>query len=271
MIHMEQLPQDWLALLFVVFTLGVKHGLDADHLAAIDGLTRFNVQQKPRLAPWCGSLFSLGHGAVVVAIALAVSALARHWAVPEWMEDIGAWTSIVVLAVLGVMNLLMVLRAQPGEMVRPVALKGRLFGRLQRTSNPWLIGLVGALFAFSFDTMSQASLFALTGTQNGGSGYALMLGALFTTGMMVTDGINGLLVARLIRHADHIACVASRVMGLAVGGLSLAVSGFGICKYVSPEVGAWSQGKELSFGLSFIAVVGLSFLLAVRAARAVNA
>lgn len=268
---MEQLPHDSLALAFVVFALGVKHGFDADHLAAIDGLIRFNAQQKPRLAPWCGSLFSLGHGAVVVAIALAVSALARHWAVPGWMEDIGAWTSIVFLAALGVLNLVTVLRAQPGEMVWPVAIKGRFLGRLQRTSKPLLIGLVGALFALSFDTMSQVALFALAGTQNGGSWNALMLGAVFTAGMLVTDGINGLWVARLIRHADHIACVASRVMGLAVGGLSLAVSGFGICKYVSPEVGAWSQGQELAIGLAFIAVVGLSFLLALRAARALKA
>ena len=268
---MEQLPNDWLALSFLVFSLGIKHGLDADHLAAIDGLTRFNAQQRPRLAQWCGSLFSLGHGAVVVAIALSVSALARRWTVPGWMEDIGAWISIVVLAALGVLNLAMVLGAQPGELVRPVAIKGRFFGRLQRTSNPLLIGLVGALFALSFDTMSQAALFALAGAQYDGSWNALMLGAIFTAGMLVTDGINGLWVARLIRHADHVACVASRAMGLAVGGLSLAASGFGICKYVSPEVGAWSQGKELSIGLGFIAVVALSFLLAVRAARPVQA
>lgn len=268
---MEPLPQDGLALACVVFALGIKHGFDADHLAAIDGLIRFNLRQKPRLAPWCGSLFSLGHGAVVVAIALAVGLLARHWAVPLWMEEIGAWTSIVVLAVLGVLNLVMVLRAQPGELVRPVAIRGRLFGRLQHTSNPLLIGLVGALFAFSFDTMSQAALFALAGTQNGGSAYALMLGAIFTAGMLLTDGINGLWVARLMRHADQVACVASRVMGLVVGGLSLAVSAFGICKYVSPEVGAWSHGKELSFGLAIIGVVGLSFLLALCSARALKA
>ena len=75
---MEQLPHDWLALSFLVFSLGIRHGLDADHLAAIDGLTRFSAQQRPRLARWCGSLFSLGHGAVVVAIALTVGALARR-------------------------------------------------------------------------------------------------------------------------------------------------------------------------------------------------
>ena len=41
------LPTEWLALLGLVFVLGAKHGLDADHLAAIDGLTRYNLRQRP--------------------------------------------------------------------------------------------------------------------------------------------------------------------------------------------------------------------------------
>ncbi|HEX6829121.1 MAG TPA: nickel transporter, partial [Burkholderiales bacterium] len=68
---METLPNDWMALLALVFTLGLKHGLEADHLVAIDGLTRYNAIARPRIARWCGTLFSLGHGAVVVAVALA--------------------------------------------------------------------------------------------------------------------------------------------------------------------------------------------------------
>ena len=264
---MESLPNDWLALMFLVFTLGVKHGLDADHLATIDGLTRFNAQRNPKLARWCGALFSLGHGAVVLAIALAVGSAAQRWAVPAWMEDIGAWISIGFLALLGMMNLAAVLSAQPGQVVQTVGLKGRFFARLQRTGHPALIALVGAFFAFSFDTMSQAALFALTGTQFGGVLHALTLGLLFMLGMMLTDGINGLWIARLIRRADRIACIASRVMGLAIAGLSLAVAGFGVLKYASPAVSGWSEGRELTFGISFAVVVALSFLLAVRMAR----
>lgn len=264
---MDALPHDWLALMFLVFTLGVKHGLDADHLATIDGLTRFNALRNPRLARWCGFLFSLGHGAVVIVVALAVGALTRQWTVPEWLEDVGAWISIGFLALLGVLNLLAVLSAQPGQVVHPVGLKGRFLGRLLRTGNPLLIAAVGALFALSFDTMSQAALFALTGTQYGGVSHALTLGLLFMLGMMLMDGLNGLWIARLIRRADRLACVASRVMGLTVGGLSLLVAGYGLARYASPEVSAWSDGKELSFGLSFAVVIALSFLLALRLAR----
>ena len=264
---MDSLPHDWLALMFLVFTLGVKHGLDADHLATIDGLTRFNAQRNPRLARWCGFLFSLGHGAVVMAVALSFGALAQRWAVPAWMEDMGAWISIIFLTLLGIMNLIAVLSARPGQVVLPVGLKGRFLGRLQRTGNPLLIAAVGALFALSFDTLSQATLFALTGTQFGGVSHALTLGLLFMLGMILMDGLNGLWIARLLRRADRLACVASRVMGLAVGGLSLLVAGFGYARYASPEVSAWSDGKELAFGLSFAAVIALSFLLALRLAR----
>ena len=67
---MSPLPADNFALVLLVFVLGVKHGFDADHLATIDGLTRFNARANPRWARFCGTLFSLGHGAVVIAIAL---------------------------------------------------------------------------------------------------------------------------------------------------------------------------------------------------------
>ena len=38
------LPRDFLGLALVVLMLGIKHGLDADHLAAIDGLIPFLFQ-----------------------------------------------------------------------------------------------------------------------------------------------------------------------------------------------------------------------------------
>lgn len=264
---METLPHDWIALMALVFALGLKHGLDADHLATIDGLTRFNSRTNPRLSRWCGFLFSLGHGAVVMVIAVAVGALARGWQVPEWVDDLGTWISVGFLTLLGLMNLAAVLNAQPDEVVKPVGMKGRLLGRFGRTANPAAIALVGALFALSFDTLSQAALFALTGTQVGGMGHSALLGLLFMAGMMVTDGVNGLWIARLLRRADQLACIASRVMGLTVAGLSLLVAAHGALRYFSPAVDSFSDGKELAFGLTAVAILALSFLAAVRLAR----
>ncbi len=259
----HSLPQDWIALCLLVFALGMRHGFDADHLATIDGLTRFNARANPRLARVCGVLFSLGHGAVVISFALIVANLAQQWKIPEWLEAFGAWVSIGFLAVLGAANLYAVLNTDPGQVVLPVGLKGRFLGRLSRAASPGLIALVGALFALSFDTVSQATLFALTAAQFGGWQHALTLGLLFMLGMLVTDGVNGFWISRLILRADQIARVASRVMSLVVAGVSLLVAAFGLIKLTMPAVDAWSEGKELYFGAAVVMVVAGSFLAAV--------
>lgn len=264
---MEPLPSDLLSLMILTFVLGMKHGFDADHLATIDGLTRFNAQSRPQLARYCGTLFSLGHGVVVMAIALGVSAVAGQWEVPDWFGLLGSLISIAFLVALGSLNLAAVLRAGPDQMVRPVGLKGRLLGRLRQVSHPALIALVGALFALSFDTLSQAAFFALTATQFGGWQHALLLASLFMAGMLLTDGINGLWIARLIARADQVALVASRVMGLVVSGISLLVATFGAAKLLSPAVDAWSDGKELLFGLALVSIISLSYWVALRLTR----
>ena len=260
---MDALPHDIVALSLLVFALGLKHGFDADHLATIDGLTRYNARRQPALARYCGVLFSLGHGAVVMLIALTVSTLAQQWQTPEWLDTLGAWISIAFLCALGSVNILAVLNSAPTEVVRPHGFKGRLLGRLNHTSQPLLIALVGALFALSFDTISQAALFAMTASQFGGWQAALLLGFLFMAGMLVTDGINGLWISRLIRRADQLALVASRVISLAVGSLSLLVALLGILKFAVPGIDAWSEGKELLFGATVVGIIIASYLLAV--------
>jgi nickel/cobalt transporter (NiCoT) family protein len=264
---MHELPTEWTALCALVFLLGLKHGFDADHLATIDGLTRYNARHQRWFSRYCGALFSLGHGAIVLAIALAVGIASERWDAPPWLEQFGAWTSILFLSLIGIVNLHAVLSTSPDQVVAPVGLKGRLLGRLNCASHPLTVALVGALFALSFDTVSQSALFALAATQFGGVGRALLLGALFVFGMLVTDGVNGLWISRLISRSDQLACIASRVMSLAVSGVSLLVAAFGAAKLMLPAVDAWSEGKELAFGSLVIAVIALSFSAAMLLAR----
>ncbi len=259
---METLPTDWNSLATLVFLLGMKHGFDADHLATIDGLTRYNTRRRASFARWCGALFSLGHGVVVMFIAMLVGIASTRWHTPAWLGVTGVWISICFLTALGILNLRAVLTAAPEAIVAPVGIKGRVFGGVTRASHPWMVAGVGALFALSFDTISQAALFALTASQFGGLGHALMLGVLFMLGMLVTDGINGMWISRLIARADEIARVASRVMSLAVGGVSLLVAAFCAMKLLSPAIEAWSEGRELWFGAAVVGAVLLSFLAA---------
>ncbi|MBI4984924.1 MAG: nickel transporter [Rhodocyclales bacterium] len=264
---MDALPQDFLALAGVVFLFGMKHGFDADHLATIDGLTRCNAAAGQRWARYCGALFSLGHGAVVIGVALAASFLAKQWQTPEWLQSFGAWLSIAFLFALGFLNVQAVWRAAPDQVVQPVGCKGRLLGRLAGAATPGCVAFVGALFALSFDTLTQAALFALAAAQFGGWQDALLLGLLFMLGMLVTDGINGFWISRLLRRADQTALLASRVMSLAVGGVSLLVGMLGVLRLSSLPVADWSAGKELYFGAGILAVIAASFLLSVRLTR----
>jgi high-affinity nickel-transport protein len=264
---MHELPTEWTALCALVFLLGLRHGFDADHLATIDGLTRFNTRQGQPFARYCGALFSLGHGAIVIAIAVAVGAASERWDAPAWLELSGAWISVGFLSALGIANMIAVLAAAPGEVVAPVGFKGRLLRGLNAARQPWTVAAVGALFALSFDTISQAALFALTASQFGGVWHAVFLGLLFMLGMLVTDGINGLWISRLIARADQLACVASRVMGLAVATVSLLVAALGAAKLASPSIDRWTDGREAAFGALVIAVIATSFVAALLIAR----
>ncbi|HEY2628441.1 MAG TPA: nickel transporter [Usitatibacter sp.] len=263
------LPGHWLALLGVVFVLGLKHGLDPDHLAAIDGLTRFNAARRPRLSRWSGLLFSAGHGVVVTLVAVLVATVASEWKVPSWLEDTGTWISIAFLALLGIANLAAAWRAPVGVMVQPAGLRSRLFERLTRAEHPVLVAAVGAAFAVSFDTISQAVLFSLTGTNLAGWLFAVALGLIFTAGMMATDTLNGLWVSHLVNSANRRAAIASRAMSVAVGLSSLAIAALAVARHASPALDDAVASWGIALGGSVVVSMALAYLIAMRlAARA---
>lgn len=266
---MDPVPQDWGALCVLVFLLGLRHGLDADHLAAIDGLTRMRASQGRRDARASGALFSAGHGLVVLAVAATTGLLGAHWVPPAWFSRLGNAVSIGFLLLLGLVNLHAVLRAAPDAPVAPVGVRGRLVaallrGRRSGGASPLL---VGALFALSFDTLSQAALFAVIAVPHGGVPHALLLGLLFVAGMLVADGANGWWVARLIARTDRAAVRASRLMTLAVAGASLLVAALGIARWLSHDVAAWSEGRELLFGVAVVLAMALAYGAAIGLSR----
>jgi high-affinity nickel-transport protein len=263
---MSVLPADWFGLLVVVYLLGMRHGMDADHLATIDGFTRANQIARPGIAGWSGVLFSLGHGVVVIAVSIAVGMAAAQWATPDWLDTTGTWISVLFLIGLGAFNIANVLAAAPSAVVRPVGLRGRWARIVLRVNHPVLIAGTGALFALSFDTVSQVALFSLSAKSMAGLSFCLLLGVVFMLGMMTTDGINGLWVSRLLNKADLRARVCSRVMGLTIGTTSLLVGLWGAVRETMPDVAAFAEGREVAAGLLVIAVMLASFVLAMRMA-----
>ena len=265
---MTSLSMAWLPLCFTVFALGLRHGLDADHLAAIDGLTRFNATVRPGLARWCGVLFSVGHGAVVILVAVTLGAVATSWTIPAWARLIGDWVSIGFLLVLGAANLMLVLRTPAAEIVRPAGMRSRLFSSLTRTSQPIAIAAIGSAFAVSFDTLSQALLFSATATRYGGWSSALLLGLLFTLGMLCVDGLNGAWVAALLKRANRRARIVSRAIGLLVASLSFAVALLEMLGYFAPRLQTISESwAPLTGVLLVVAVVLGCYLLEPKRSR----
>jgi len=264
---MNALPATWTALCALAFLLGLKHGFDADHLATIDGLTRYNARANPSLARVAGTLFSLGHGVVVLLVALIAGTLSAGWQTPGWLEATGAAVSVFFLFGLAFVNVHAVLTTAPNAVVAPSGLKARLLGRVLTVRRPWAIAAVGMLFAISFDTVSQAALFALAAGHFGGVLQALFVASLFVLGMMTVDGVNGVWISTLIRRADRTAAIASRVMALAVAAISLVVGLFTVAKLLLPAVDAWADGHELVFGALVVSGVIAAFAIAMAAAR----
>jgi high-affinity nickel-transport protein len=187
--------------LLVAFALGVRHGTDPDHLTAIDGLSRI----RPRAAN--GLLFALGHGSIVTLLAVGVG----H-AVAGRLAFLGPWMLILI----GVVNLRTVLRPIPVAAItkRPMV------------SQPFLLGM---LLAAGFETASQLSALMLADQTN-----PWLLGAVFSGGMVLVDGVDGYLAAStssLAARGELKAKIASRFLGVVVVIFSFGIGGAELLGY----------------------------------------
>jgi high-affinity nickel-transport protein len=85
-------------LLVSAFWFGVRHGIDWDHIAAIADIT--SSQEDRRRALWLGTLYVLGHAAVV--FVLGVLAIAAGDLLPEGIDEVMGRIVGVTLLILGV-------------------------------------------------------------------------------------------------------------------------------------------------------------------------
>jgi len=200
------------------FSLGLAHALDADHICAIDNVTRKLMQEgkRPMLV---GFFFSVGHSTIVILLSLAIAlTAARIQSRFEGLERLGnvVGTAISALFLFGIalVNLL-ILRgvAQTFRLVKrgePYAeqdLDGMLsgMGMIGRTVRPaialvnssWKMYFVGFLFGLGFDTATQVGLLgiaAAAGTQGVPIWSILIFPLLFTAGMCIVDTADGILM-----------------------------------------------------------------------------
>lgn len=210
---------------FTVFALGLRHGADPDHLAAIDNLTRNSAGARERLSRFVGTLFAGGHSIMVLSIAALAGLLGSRLAIHgDAIETVGTWVSIVTLFTIAAFNLRQLMRRHAG----PIAgLKSALLPKALRAATSPLAAIpVGLLFGLGFDTSSQVATYTLAFTGGNGVALAAAIGLIFSLGMAVTDTLDSLLVHKLCARAPLDVIRATRAWIVAVTGLALAVGGY---------------------------------------------
>ncbi|MEO8678090.1 MAG: HoxN/HupN/NixA family nickel/cobalt transporter [Vicinamibacterales bacterium] len=205
----------------LAYALGLRHAFDADHIAAIDNITRKLTTQDARPLG-VGLYFSLGHSSVVL-VMTAVVAMAAQWMTPAmpflqgWGRLVGTTISGVFLYGIALVNLVVladtvrVLQASRRGRTTPAGPdgEGRARGILSRcrgvfriVSRPWHTVLVGALFGLGFDTATEIGLLATAGVAASQAlplAAVLCLPVVFAAGMSMLDAADGVLMCGVYR------------------------------------------------------------------------
>ncbi|NTX70217.1 HoxN/HupN/NixA family nickel/cobalt transporter [Lelliottia amnigena] len=195
---------------------GLRHAVDADHIAAIDTVTRKMMQQGKRPSS-VGAWFSLGHSTIVVLATVAIAATATAFQQNmTWFHETGSVigtavsaTFLLAMALVNMVILHSVWRSfqamKKGRMTRvdaelPVTggAMNWLFGATFRlVSNSWQMYLVGFLFGLGFDTATEIGVLGISAASasHGMSVWSIMIfPALFASGMALIDTIDNLLM-----------------------------------------------------------------------------
>jgi high-affinity nickel-transport protein len=247
---------------FTVFALGLRHGADPDHLAAIDNLTRNSISRWNRLSRFTGTLFAGGHTVMVLAVAALVGLLGAHFARHSALiETAGTWISIVVLLAIAAMNLR---QLSLGQTDRVAGAKVRLLPAALRNGNsPWLAVPIGLLFGFGFETSSQIAAYALAFGADAGLAGALVVGAAFCSGMVCTDTLDSVFVHRLVSYR------AGRLPAIMrVWIWSVTIFAIGVAAYELAQLLGWhSPVSDLAVSCVLVAALACVFVWIYLATR----
>ena len=202
----------------LAYTFGLRHAVDADHIAAIDNVTRKLMQERKRPVA-VGFFFSIGHSTIVFGlsalIALTSATIKNRF---ESFQTVGGiiGTSVsafflLAIAAANIVVLISVYRTfhhvkRGGQFVDEdlnllLARRG-FFGRIFRNlfrliKHSWQMYLVGFLFGLGFDTATEVGLLGISATE-ANSGLPiwsiLVFPTLFMAGMALIDTTDSVLM-----------------------------------------------------------------------------
>lgn len=277
----------------LAYSLGLRHAVDADHIAAVDNITR-KLMQEGKQPVLVGLFFSLGHSTIVVVLSLvvAVTTQALSGRFDDYRAVGGAASTMIsagFLFILAVANFAVWLstwrsfkRVKAGGTLHEddlnILLSGgglmarifrRLFGLIEHN---WQIYLLGLLFGLGFDTATEVTLLGLSaaGATDGLSHWAIMVfPLLFCAGMALIDTLDGILMLgaygwafqKPMRKLYYNLTITglSVVIAVLIGGietLGLLQEKFGFAGVFWDYVGALND----NFGLMGYGIIGLFIL-----------
>ncbi|MES2030504.1 MAG: HoxN/HupN/NixA family nickel/cobalt transporter [Pseudomonadota bacterium] len=283
----------------LAYTFGLRHAVDADHIAAIDNVTRKLMQSGKRPLS-VGLFFSLGHSTVVVVasifVALAVSALQEKFAdFKEIGGLIGTGVSAFFLLIVAVANIFILVSVyrlfkavKRGERfidedLNILLAQRGVIGRMLRSvfdviSKSWHMYPLGILFGLGFDTATEIALLGISASQSadGMSMWSILVfPALFTAGMSLVDATDSVLMVRAYGWAfvkpirklyyNMIITLVSVIVALVIGG----VEALGLIGRKLDLSGSFWDGIEAlnenfgALGYLIIAIFILSWMISV--------
>jgi high-affinity nickel-transport protein len=278
----------------LAYCLGLRHAVDADHIAAIDNVTRKLMQQGKRPIG-VGLMFSLGHSTVVVLGSIGIAAIAlalqhRTSMIREVGGFVGTIISSVFLIAIGLANLI-VLRSVYRTFVHvrrggtyvdedfDVLLGSR--GFLTRLFRPvfqliqksWHMYPLGLLFGLGFDTATEIGLLGISAAEasKGLSLWSILVfPTLFAAGMSLVDttdnvlmlGAYGWALAKPIRKLYYNLTITAVSVAIAFGIGTVEALGL-LAGHVHSEAGFWKVVLALNakFGLLGYAILGLFIVM----------
>lgn len=187
------------------FVLGLRHAVDPDHIAAIDGTTRKLLRDGHKPVS-VGFYFSLGHSTIVfvlsIAVALFGAVLKTQFPLLQSAgAAVGTWISALFLLAIGGANIVVLLEILRGKPDAPGdELPGGILTKILRPA----LGMVkcsahmypvGVLFGLGFDTATEIALLGISAVSGAGGmpvAYILLLPLLFAAGMSLVDTAEGI-------------------------------------------------------------------------------
>src|SRR5256714_7518903 len=277
-----------LGVALLAYTFGLRHSVDADHISAIDNVTRKLMQENKRPVA-VGFFFSLGHSTVVIAltIAIAIAATIIQTSIPALKNAgglIGTSVSAIFLFLIAIINMLvlweilqMFRKVKRGEEYNDMTLDeflnqrglmGRFFRPLLRlVDKSWKMYPVGVLFGLGFDTATEVGILGIAAVEAGKGlpiPYILIFPALFTAGMCLLDSNDGILMlgaygwafvkpVRKLYYNLNITLV-SVLVALVVGTIEVLSI---IAMEFHLSGGVWDHLGNLDFGVLGSIIIGI--------------